>query len=295
MPDWNDLLNEIKEVGNPHDTIRRKYLDSLQKITGRNVIIYYSGWLQKPGAPGLGINDNDKIGFMSTVHDLDREKGLDLILHTPGGEMAATESLVFYLRQMFNSDIRAIIPQLALSGGTMVACSCKSIVMGKQSSLGPIDPQLSGLPAHGVIEEFEQACDEISQDQSKVPLWQQIISRYNPTLIGECQKAIKWSEEMVKEWLITGMLINEPDKENIADNIIAELGDHALTKSHARHIPADKCKDIGLKVEMMEDDQELQDAVLSLHHSCIHSLSSTKASKIIENHKGKALIQQVKP
>lgn len=293
MPDWNDVLNEIKEVGNPQDTIRRKYLKSLQEITDRNVIIYYSGWLQKPEAPGLGINDNDKIGFMSTVHDLDREKGLDLILHTPGGETAATESLVFYLRQMFGSDIRAIIPQLALSGGTMVACSCKSIIMGKQSSLGPIDPQLGGLPAHGIIEEFAQAYQETTADQSKIPLWQPIIAKYTPTLIGECQKAIKWSEEMVKEWLITCMLADDPNKEEIADKIIKELGDHALTKSHARHISADKCKEIGLKVEMLEDIQELQDAVLSLHHACIHTLSTTKASKIIENHKGKAFIQHV--
>lgn len=132
--------------------------------------VYYSGWLQKQGISGLGINDNDKNGFMTTIHDLDRSKGLDLILHTPGGESAATESLVDYLRKMFGTDIRAIVPQLALSAGTMIACSCKSIVMGKQSSLGPIDPQLSGIPAHGIIEEFKQALEECKGNQIKIPL-----------------------------------------------------------------------------------------------------------------------------
>src|SRR5439155_11818059 len=119
---------------------------------GRNIIAYYSGWLQKPhlgGEPGVdvGINDADKNGFMACIHQMDRSKGLDLILHTPGGEMTATESLVDYLRAMFGTNIRALIPQLALSAGTMIACASKEIVMGKESSIGPIDPQLAGLPA----------------------------------------------------------------------------------------------------------------------------------------------------
>jgi len=43
---------------------------------------------------------------MSACNGLeDRSKGLDLILHTPGGDIAATESLVDYLHKMFD-DIR---------------------------------------------------------------------------------------------------------------------------------------------------------------------------------------------
>ena len=213
MPNWNDLLDEIKASGSTLDIIRRKYMKKLNTLTGRNVIIYYSGWLQKynllvPGLIDMGfmLNDGDKIGFMTTTNKLDRSKGLDLILHTPGGDFSATESIVDYLRSMFGTNIRAIIPQIAMSGGTMIACACESIVMGKQSSLGPVDPQYRGFPAHGVIEEFEQAFQECQADQIKIPLWQQIIARYNPTLIGECQKAIRWSEEMVKEWLRSGML-----------------------------------------------------------------------------------------
>jgi hypothetical protein len=42
---------------------------------------------------------------------------------------------------------------------------------------------------------------------------------------------------------------------------------------------------------MMEDDHELQDAFLSVHHACIHTLAGTPAYKIIENHNGVAFIQ----
>ena len=291
MPSWHDLLREIKEAGSAHDVIRRRYLERLHDRTGRNIIIYYSAWLQKPSIAGLQVNDADKNGFMTVIHELDRSKGLDLILHTPGGETAATESLVDYLRSMFGTDIRAIVPQLAMSAGTMIACACKEVVMGKHSSLGPIDPQYFGMPAHGVIEEFKRAFAEIQADQMKMAVWQPIIAKYNPTLIGECEKAIQWSNEMTKEWLVSGMLSADPERNDKADAILRELGDHALTKSHARHLSAKKCSEIGLNVRLLEDDHDLQGAVLSVHHACIHTLGATPAYKIIENHKGVAFIQ----
>jgi ClpP class serine protease len=76
------------------------------------------------------VNDKDKNAFMVNIHKLDRSKGLDLILHTPGGDLAATESIVDYLHSMFGLNIRAIIPQISMSAGTLIALSCKEIVMG---------------------------------------------------------------------------------------------------------------------------------------------------------------------
>lgn len=291
MPSWHSLLEQIRKRGSIHDVIRREYLAELNKVTGRNVIVYYSGWLQKPGLAGSQVNDADKNGFMTVIHEMDRSKGLDLLLHTPGGETAATESLVDYLHSMFGTNIRAIVPQLAMSAGTMIACACERVVMGKHSSLGPIDPQLSGVPAHGIIEEFKRAYDEIKKDPSRIPVWQPIIAKYPPTLIGECEKAIKWSEDMTREWLLRGMLKDKADAATIAEAILKELASHALTLSHSRHLSAEKCKALGLEVENLESDQKLQEAVLSVHHSLIHTLSSTPAFKIIENHNGVAFIQ----
>lgn len=122
-------------------------------------------------------------------------------------------------------------------------------------------------------------------------VWQPIIAKYNPTLIGECEKAIDWSEKMVKDWLERNMLSADADKTNTIQKIIMELGDHALNKSHARHLSIQKCKDIGLKIVDLESDHEFQDLVLSVHHSCIHTLSATNAFKIIENQNGIAFIQ----
>lgn len=293
MPDWNQILNEIKATDTTHDSIRRRYLKKLHQITKRNVIIYYSGWLQKPNLNEVGVNDADMNGFMTVIHELDRSKGLDLVLHTPGGNIAATEAIVNYLRRLFGNDIRAFIPQLAMSAGTMIACACKEIFMGEHSSLGPIDPQLSNIPAYGVVEEFERARQEIRQDPSTIPIWQPILAKYSPTLIGECEKAIKWANAMVIEWLRTGMFagLKEEAKQQKSEDIVEKLADHSLSKTHERHLSANYSKQIGLKVHLLEGDEKLQDAVLSVHHTCIHTLGATPAFKIIENHSGKAFIQ----
>src|SRR6476661_1744315 len=137
MPNWKEVLNEMQaeqQAGNPLalDTVRLKYLAQIHAHTGRNLIAYYSGWLQGRNPADAMVNDKDKNAFMVTIHKLDRSKGLDLILHTPGGDLAAAESIVDYLYSMFGKDIRAIIPQISMSAGTLMAMACKEIMMGKQ-------------------------------------------------------------------------------------------------------------------------------------------------------------------
>ena len=61
--------------------------------------------------------------------------------------------------------------------------------MGKQSNLGPIDPQLSGVPAYGVLKEFKTACKEVKADPKKTAIWQSIIGQYRPTFLSQCDNS----------------------------------------------------------------------------------------------------------
>ncbi|MBU1277026.1 MAG: S49 family peptidase [Proteobacteria bacterium] len=297
MPNWNEILEEVEDKKREGlqavDLIRRKYLRKLHEKTGRNVIAYYSGWLSKPGIRGTEINDEDKNGFMMAVNKLDREKGLDLILHTPGGEIAATESIVNYLRKMFGSNIRAIVPQIAMSGGTMIACSCKSIVMGKQSNLGPIDPQIGGIPAQGVILEFERALSEIKQDLDTLQLWSLIIGQYPPTFLSRCENAVERSKQFVKNQLAAVMFqnISLEKRAYLADQVVDKLTDYDENRGHDRHIHSEDCESMGLVIERLEDDDELQDLVLTVHHCYMHTLMNYPVTKITENQLGVALVK----
>ena len=152
--------------------------------------------------------------------------------------------------------------------------------------------QTCALPIYGIIEEFEQAKKDIAHNPASLPLWQVIISKYNPTLLGECQKAIEWSKEMVLNWLKNCMFseLEQTEAETKATNIVDFLSDHILQKSHSRHIDMEQAKGIGIVVRDLEENQELQEAVMNLHYSCILTFEKTPACKIIENHKGIAYI-----
>jgi ClpP class serine protease len=301
MPNWSEVLNQVASLQNQalgaaqtaHDAIRRQYLNEVFKKTGRNIIAYYSGWLSKPDVLQAEITDEDKNGFMMAVNKLDRAKGLDLFLHTPGGDLAATTSIIDYLRRMFGNDMRAIVPQIAMSAGTILACSCKSIIMAKHSNLGPTDPHLRGIPAYGVIEEFKRAYSEVKKDPAKIALWQQIIGQYRPTFLSQCENAIKWSETFVRQQLEQVMLAGEPNAKKKARQIVKELADYTGNGTHARHIPLDECERIGLKIVRLEDDPELQDLVLTVHHCYMHMMMNTAAFKAIENQLGTAFIKLV--
>lgn len=299
MPDWKDILNEIaieqvSRTESPFDQVRRKYLKQLCDFTGRNVIAYYSGFLSKPRIEGIEISDDDKNGFMLCIHEMDRSKGLDLIMHTPGGNIAATESLVAYLRAMFGNDIRAIVPQIAMSAGTMIACSTKSIVMGKHSSLGPVDPHFGGIPAIGVLEEIKKAYTDIKTDVAYAHVWNPILSRLTPSFVQQCEWAVERSKAFVKEALSANMLKGgrKAAREAKVQGIVDKLTNLSENKGHDRHFGMDECKAMGLKVEAIEDDGTFQDLVLTIHHCYMHTLTNTPTIKITENQMGKAVVRQ---
>ena len=315
MPNWSEILNEINvlqaqasanafqaqaqaQVQNPMAAVRHKYMSQLHGMTGRNVIAYYSGWLSKTNSAAMMLTDEDKNGFMACVHKLQCDKGLDLILHTPGGSLSATQSLVHYLGKKFGDDIRAIVPQIAMSAGTMLACSCKSIVMGKQSNLGPIDPQLYGVPAHTVIEEFDQVREKVVNEKGevdpvKLTLWHQIIGQYRPTFLTQCGHAIERSNQFVKDQLEAVMFKDADDRAKKANKVVQALTRHQ--DGHEKHYHLDECQKMGLKIEILEKNQNLQDAVLSVHHAFMHTLMNTPTMKIIENHMGAGMAKNMPP
>ena len=298
MPNWDSVLKEISHLqANPpesaFDVVRRKHLKRLQKHTGRNVIAYYSGFLSKTRIEGIEINDDDKNGFMLCIHQLDRTRGLDLILHTPGGDGQATVSLVDYLRSIFGKNIRAIIPQLAMSAGTMLACSCSEILMGKQSSLGPIDPQFGVIAAANLLEEVKKAKEDISKNANLAMFWQPILAKITPSFLERCEWAVQDANDFIETTLRENMFAafgKEEQDKKIAS--VASIFANNEGRAHNTHIQFQQCADVGLNVKRLEDDQLLQDIVLTLHHCYMHSLTNTSAFKLIENHLGRAMIRQ---
>lgn len=304
MPTWSEILTELKmesAQGNsaPFDSVRRKYLSLLSAHTNRNVILYASAFTQKSGAPELqSVTEEDVQGMMEVSHGLDKEKPVDLIIHSPGGSPEAAEGIVEYLHAQF-PEVRVVIPQIAMSAATMIACSGSSIVMGKHSNLGPVDPQLiinspsgpTSNPAKAIIDQFYKALKEVNEPDKQA--WAILLNQYGPSIITQCENYIKMSEALVRDWLDRFMFKNESaqTKNSTINSIASFLANHDNFKSHGRHISREKAENIGLRIEHLEDDAVFQDLLLSVFHATTHTFSSTPAMKIIENQIGKAFIK----
>ena len=296
MPNWNEVFNELVTAHvDPYDTVMTKYMHKLHESRGRrNIIAYYSGWLQRGGdVDSIAITEVDKNAFMAVVHKLDFSKGLDLILHAPGGVVEDTESIGDYLRGIFGTNIEVFVPQMAMSAGTMLACVAKTIHMGKQSSIGPIDPQFidpqfGTISAGFIIDEFNKAAKDIDKKPNRVLLWDKIIGKYPPSFLLRCENSIKLAKELVASWLKTGMFAECRDKRKRATSIANKLANYRAEKSHSRHIGIAKAKEIGLNITDLEkkDNDKIQDLVLTVHHTFMHTFANTPRIKIIANHKG---------
>jgi len=292
---FGQVLSEIQDVDlrrqreGVSDPVRRRYIQALHDLTGRNVIVYYSAFLQRPGAENYNniiINDEDKHGFMAAFAGLDFAKGLDLVLHSPGGDVAATESIVDYLRSKFQTDIRSIVPQISMSGGTIIALAAREIVMGLHSNLGPIDPQFGHSPAIAILKEFERARADIIADPKLALLWQPILQRYEPTLLSRADHAIRWTQDIGRKLLGEGMFKDDADPAAKASAVVDFLTSHDLHRAHGRHLHRAELRDRGLVIVDLEDDDQLQEAVLSVHHACMLTMGNYNAVKLIENHNG---------
>lgn len=284
MASWSEILNQIQKEHQTDvlklDDIRKQYLSDLAVYRNRNVIAYYSGWMYRAGAEDVTINDKDINAFMEVVHKLDKTKGLDLILHTPGGEIAATEQIVNYLHSCF-SDIKVIIPQMAMSAGSIISVSCNEIIMGKESCLGPFDPQLGGVACQSVLKEFENAKLDIQNNPAALGLWQIIVNKYPPTFLYSCAQAVALTDELADKYL--GKVVGDKHK---IEKIKKAFNDNTESKIHSRHFSKSKLQKLGLNVRSLEDDQDLQDIVLSLHHCYIILLENVPIAKFVENNIG---------
>ena len=132
---------------------RLRMMDRLEKRRGSRVItlIHRQEQMALFGIPFfryIDIEDSEQV--LRAIRLTPPHMPLDIILHTPGGLVLASEQIALALRA-HEAPVTVFVPHYAMSGGTMVAMAANQIVMDRYAVLGPVDPQLGEYPAASVL------------------------------------------------------------------------------------------------------------------------------------------------
>jgi ClpP class serine protease len=136
---------------------RFRVLRSLQKKRNSQVItlIHRQEFLSFLGVNltrFINIEDSEQI--LRAIRLTPGHTPIDLILHTPGGLILASEQISAAL-QKHPAKVTVFVPHYAMSGGTMIALSADEIVMDENAVLGPVDPQIGSYPAVSILKAVE--------------------------------------------------------------------------------------------------------------------------------------------
>jgi ClpP class serine protease len=175
----------------------------------------------------ITIEDSEQI--LRAIRLTPPETPIDLILHTPGGLVLATEQIARALIR-HPAKVTVFVPHYAMSGGTMLALAADEIVMDANAVLGPVDPQLGNFPAASIINVVEQKPIEKVDDQTLI-------------MADLSRKAIKQVQRFVRTLLMDAVPQQKVPPEKI-DGIIAALTTGQVT--HDYPITVEEATELGL-------------------------------------------------
>jgi ClpP class serine protease len=162
----------------------------------------------------ITIEDSEQV--LRAIRLTPADVPIDLILHTPGGLVLATEQIARALIR-HPAKVTVFVPHYAMSGGTMLALAADEIVMDANAVLGPVDPQLGSFPAASILKVLEdkpldRIDDEtlIMADLSRKAIKQ--VQRFVRTLLLDEVPAPKISPDQVEpiiQALTTGQVTHD--------------------------------------------------------------------------------------
>ena len=96
------------------------------------------------------IDLEDAQTIIAAIKSTPEDMPIDFVIHTPGGLVLAAMQIARAV-EAHKAKVTVYVPVYAMSGGTLIALAADEIVLGEFSVLGPIDPQIAGLPGASII------------------------------------------------------------------------------------------------------------------------------------------------
>ena len=177
----------------------------------------------------ITIEDSEQV--LRAIRLTPDDMPIDLVLHTPGGLVLATEQIARALIR-HKAKVTVYVPHYAMSGGTMLALAADEIIMDPNAVLGPVDPQLGNYPAASIIKVVEDKPISEVDDQTLI-------------MADIARKAVKQVQQFVRT-LLQDCIPKQKVKPEDIEHIIEALTSGQVT--HDYPITVEEATKMGLPV-----------------------------------------------
>jgi len=201
---------------------------------------------------------------------------ISVVLRTGGGSAETTERMVSVLRKHYKF-VYFIVPDIAMSAGTILCMSGDKIYMDYASSLGPIDPQVPApdtgglVPALGYIDKVS----EILEKEELLPADVVVLKSVDIARLALFQQAKDLSIDLLKNWLVEykfkdwnkhrtnnpGEKVTMEEKQQRAEEIARDLSDHKKWRSHGRNLDIQKLNALRIEIDDYSDNANLRSLI----------------------------------
>ena len=234
-------------------------------------VVFYSGLIH----PFFFRNFRD---FIEAVKERSKrkDKAIALFLRTAGGSVETSEKMVNVLREHYKR-VYFVVPDMAMSAGTILCMSGEKIFMDYSSSLGPVDPQVLAsdtgeyLPAMGYLDKVE----ELSRKNDLAPADVIFLRKLDLGLLALYEQSRDLSLDLLKKWLVKykfkdwdvhtsrnkGSKVTLDEKKSRASEIANDLADHKKWRTHGRSIDIVKLKEMRLLIDDYSNNKDLRKAI----------------------------------
>ncbi len=259
---------------------RQSLIKKIQEQTGRPLLCYVAGM-------AASVSRDDTLGFADLLHNVPATTPVDLLLHTPGGDIDAAEKLMWMVRARVGSEfLRAIVPDFAKSAGTLMVLAADVVLMSDSSELGPIDPQVVLVDSTGnrrmhsvqdYLDAYEQLKKELTANPNDIAA-KLMLAKIEPAMVKRFQAALQRAAAIAEKHLKQGMFRKSGGNYTAVPR---DLLDKTRWKSHGQMISREDAKDIGLNVEYIAPDQSIWQELWQLY--CLQRLAVEDKQKLFES------------
>jgi hypothetical protein len=236
------------------------------------------------------------------VEDIqDKKSKLFVILETDGGSIEVVERIAHVLRHHYPNEISFIVPNFAMSAGTVLVMCGDKIYMDYFSVLGPIDPQVASrtkgdmwVPALGYLEKYQEFVDKSARGELTAAELALMIEKFDPAELHQFEQARDHSVELLKKWLRTykfknwerthtrNKRVTDEMKSTRAEEIAVKLNEVSKWKSHSRGLSMQViAQELNLQIDDFGKDEELRRRIRSYYRLLYDYMLRTRQTYVI--------------